>query len=113
MTAEDPLWTARALVLHDLAACGLADAVAVSALEESVVQRRWWVAQWERGSEFVAGLVAQDVQDALLDRSGGRWPVCRLCESDEHSLYITPELGADPHWACEQSGDVVARLGQL
>ena len=112
MTAEDPLWTARALVLHDLAARGVADAVAVSALEESVVQRRWWVSQWERGGDFVAGLVAQDVQDALLDRVG-RWPVCRMCEGDDHSLYITPELGEDPHWACEQSGAVIARLGQL
>ena len=112
MTSEDPLWTARAQVLHDLAARGIADAVAVSALEESVVQRRWWVSQWERGGDFVAGLVAQDVQDALLDRVG-RWPVCRLCESDDHSLYITPELGEDPHWACEQSGAVIARLGHL
>lgn len=113
MTLLDPLLCARALVLHDLQVRGLADAKAVSALEESVAQRRWWVAQWERGAEFVSGLVAQDVQDALMD-SVGVWPACQSCaDGDEHVLYITPDLGTNPHWMCPCSGAVVARLGRL
>ena len=113
VSADDPLLAARALVLHDLQARGLADAKAVSALEESVTQRRWWVAQWAQGADFVAGLVAQDVQDALMDQTG-RWPLCQRCDGgDEHCLYITPDLGPDPHWMCVSSGVVVARLGRL
>ena len=114
MLVDDPLLSARALVLHDLQARGLADAKAVSALEESVTQRRWWVAQWEQGAQFAAGLVAQDVQEALLDQAGGRWPHCPVCvDGDDHCLYITPDLGSDPHWMCVRSGAVIARLGQL
>ena len=110
---DDPLLEARALVLHDLQARGLADAKTVSALEESVTQRRWWVSQWAEGAEFVAGLVAQDVQDAVMDR-GGPWPLCEGCRGDdEHCLYITPDLGPDPHWMCVRSGAVVAPLGRL
>ena len=112
---SDLLLTARALVLRDLEATGAADADSVSALEEAVSQRQWWVDQWSAGSEFVAGLVAQDIQDALLPRRG-RWPVCRACDDDAplHVLYIEPEIGGpDPHWVCEESGRVVARLGGL
>jgi hypothetical protein len=109
----DPLLAARALVLADLQSCQLADALTVSALEESVSQRRWWVSHWPRGAEFVAGLVAQDVQDAIVDRLG-RWPVCNRCEDvDGHGLYIQPELGPDPHWVCEKSSTVIAPLGRL
>ncbi len=109
----DPLLAARALVLADLQSCALADAETVSVLEESVAQRRWWVGQWPEGVEFVAGLVAQDVQDGILDRLG-RWPVCRTCnDPDGHGLYIEPELGPDPHWVCEKSATVVAPLGRL
>ena len=108
---DDPLLEARALVLHDLQAQGAADAVAVSALEESLAQRRWWVSQWERGAEFVPGLVAQDVQDALCDRAE-RWPRCERCDNG-HSLHITPDLGTNPHWVCESTGVVVAALGRL
>jgi hypothetical protein len=109
----DPLLAARALVLADLESCRLADPETVSALEESVSQRRWWVTQWPRGAEFVAGLVAQDVQDAIVDRLG-RWPVCQRCaDRDGHGLYIRPELGPDPHWVCEKSSAVVAPLGGL
>ena len=39
----------------------------VSALDEACSQRRWWVEQWPEGSAYVAGLIAQDVQDALVD----------------------------------------------
>ncbi len=110
---RDPLLAARALVLADLQAADIADAETVSALEESVSQRRWWVQQWPQGAEYAAGLVAQDVQDAILDRIG-RWPVCRRCgDGDGHGLYIAPELGPDPHWVCEKSAAVVAALGQL
>ena len=114
MTSADPLLSARALVLHDLEATGAADATSVSALEAAVTTRRWWTSQWDQGWQYVAGLVAQDVQDALLDRVG-RWPVCRACaEAEPHSLYIHPELGGpDPVWVCETSGMTVAPLGSL
>ncbi len=113
MTGDDPLLVARALVLHDLAARGLADAETVSVLETAVSQRRWWLSQWDDGAPFVAGLVAQDVQDNLLDQVA-RWPLCRSCAAaTRHALYIEPELGPDPHWVCEESGIVVAALGRL
>ena len=112
MTA-DPLLAARARTLHDLAVRGLADAIGVSLLEEAVSQRRWWLAQWEQGAQFVAGLVAQDVQDALLERKG-RWPLCPVCGSgDPHALDVEPELGPDPHWVCHKSGVKVAAVGGL
>lgn len=118
MTAEEPgsdaLLTARALVLHDLQTTGAAGPESVSALEQAVTARRWWASQWEEGKQYVAGLVAQDVQDVLLD-DVGRWPLCRACdELDPHSLYIHPELGGpEPTWVCENSGIAVAALGHL
>ncbi len=114
----DVVLAARALVLHDLEVTGAADPATVSALEEAVITRRWWASQWQEGRAYVAGLVAQDVQDALLD-SSGRWPLCRHCDvgrdgSDPHALFIHPELGGpDPHWVCERSGTPVAPLGRL
>ena len=105
--------TARALVLHDLEATGVADADAVSVLEDAVSQRAWWLDQWPAGREFVIGLIAQDVQDALLERAG-RWPVCPTCEAATHSLYVDPDLGGpDPNWVCEEAGVVVGRIGTL
>ncbi|CAA9383090.1 MAG: FIG01121840: hypothetical protein [uncultured Nocardioidaceae bacterium] len=113
MSRADPLLQARALVLNDLAAQGLADAHTVSLVEESVSQRRWWVSQWQGGVAYVDGLVAQDVQDALFDESC-RWPVCAACgDPMEHSLSIQPELGPDPHWVCSESGALIAPLGTL
>ncbi|MEV7284520.1 hypothetical protein AB0O01_08180 [Streptomyces sp. NPDC093252] len=110
---EQALHTARALVLADLAAGEVADADVVSLVEDAVRERRWWVEQWPDGAGFVAGLVAQDVQDALLDRYG-RWPLCPVCASgDPHALEIEPELGPDPHWVCHQAGVKVAALGAL
>ncbi|PJJ56996.1 hypothetical protein CLV56_1215 [Mumia flava] len=107
------LLEARARVLHDLEARRMADASAVSALEDSLSQRGWWVSQWPDGAPFVVGLVAQDVQDALLD-AGGRWPTCDSCpQSAEHTLGIEPELGEDPHWVCSESGMTVGPLGAL
>jgi hypothetical protein len=110
---DDPLLEARARALHDLEVRGLADATSVSVLEEAVSQRRWWLAQWEQGVGFVAGLVAQDVQDELFD-SGVRWPRCTSCDQTAiHSLILEPELDPDPHWVCGESGIEVATLGQL
>jgi hypothetical protein len=82
-------------------------------LEECLSQRRWWLSQWAAGADYIAGLVAQDMQDALFDESQ-RWPVCETCaEPTVHSLAIEPELGPDPHWVCSQSGSVIAALGRL
>ncbi|MFI6285859.1 hypothetical protein ACIBCM_14060 [Streptomyces sp. NPDC051018] len=110
---EQALHTARALVLADLAARDVADAEVVSMVEESLTHRRWWVGQWPEGVAFVTGLVAQDVQDALLEHHG-RWPLCPVCDAgDPHALDIEPELGADPHWVCAKARVVVARVGSL
>jgi hypothetical protein len=109
------LFEARARVLADLQARGAADAVAVSALEDAVSQRRWWAEQWPEGEVYVAGLVAQDVQDALFD-TAGRWPLCHRCDETVpvHTLHIQPDLGGpDPYWVCEESGEPVAPLGRL
>ncbi len=111
--AIDELLDARARVLHDLQATGAANPASVSALEAAVTDRRWWVSQWESGERFAAGLVAQDVQDALLE-DVGRWPLCPLCEGATHALYIHPEIGGpDPVWVCEETSRPVAPLGQL
>ncbi|MEU5161304.1 hypothetical protein AB0G74_17080 [Streptomyces sp. NPDC020875] len=110
---ERALHTARALILGDLAARDVADPDVVSLVEDAVTHRRWWVEQWPEGADYVTGLVAQDVQDALLERHG-RWPLCPVCDTgDPHALGVEPELGADPHWVCEAAGVVVARVGAL
>lgn len=110
---EQALHAARARVLADLIAREVAQADVVSMVEESVLQRRWWVEQWPDGAAFVAGLVAQDVQDALLERFG-RWPLCPVCVAgDPHALEVEPELGPDPHWVCHQAGVRVAAVGGL
>lgn len=109
----DPLAAARALVLHDLTVTGATEPETVSILEDAVAERRTWVAAWPAGLEFVPGLVAQDVQDALLDRRG-RWPLCPLCEDATHAVFIQPDLGGpDPTWVCEDSGREVAPLGSF
>jgi hypothetical protein len=108
-----PLFDARARVLADLQARNHATAQAVSILEDAVSAREWWADQWPEGQVYVAGLVAQDVQDGLFETTG-RWPLCLSCPGPEHSLYIQPDLGGpDPVWVCEVSGDVVAPLGGL
>ncbi len=108
---ETALHGARARVLADLSAGGAADAEAVSLVEAAVSRRRWWVGEWPRGAEFLTGLVAQDVQDALLE-TRGRWPLCPACD-DPHPLGVEPELGADPHWVCPACSTVVAAVGEL
>lgn len=114
------LFEARAKVLRDLESRNLANAAVVSLLEEAMSERAWWAEQWPEGLVYVAGLVAQDVQDALFDGAlaarSQRWPVCRTCppEVPLHSLTISPDLGGpDPVWVCEESGDLVAPLGGL
>lgn len=114
----DALLAARALVLHDLAAYGMDTAAAVSVVDEVLTSRRWWVEQWPEGAVYVACLVAQDVQEGLLDGIG-RWPLCCRDHTDPqvgatpHELRVTPDLGEDPHWVCEEDGTVVARVGCL
>ena len=122
---SQPLLEARARVLHDLAARGLDTAAAVSVVDEVLSARRWWLEQWADGAPYLACLVAQDVQEALLEQVG-RWPTCTVShESDDphhvevpddptpHELHVTPDLGEDPHWVCERSGVVVAPVGAL
>lgn len=112
---EALLLSVRARVLADLRACCMDDALAVSILEDALAQRKWWAAQWPEGVVYVAGLVAQDVQDALFE-ANGRWPRCHVCdvEGAEHSLHIHPDLGGpDPVWVCEEAGAAVCPLGEL
>lgn len=119
MELEAVLHAARALVLKDLAASDVTGApelgaAVVSLVEDAVAHRRWWVEQWPDGAEFLPGLVAQDVQDALLERYG-RWPLCPLHKDigDPHALQVEPELGPDPHWVCSTEGVAVAPVGSL
>ena len=90
------------------------DAAVVTVVEEVLAERRWWLEQWPEGADYVAGQVAQDVQDRLLE-ARGRWPRCVGCPTgaDDHELRIEPELGADPTWVCEEAGLAVAPLGAL
>ena len=110
---DEALLRARALVLHDLVATGADDPSSVSTLDDVVAARRWWVTEWEQAPAYVAGLVAQDLQDALLEERG-RWPLCPHCEDATHAVYIHPDLGGpDPVWVCEESGREIAPLGAL
>ncbi|GHH76002.1 hypothetical protein GCM10018781_46230 [Kitasatospora indigofera] len=111
---EAALHSARALILADLSARDVADAAVVSLVEDAVTHRRWWLEQWPDGTGYVLGLVAQDVQDALLE-AYGRWPLCPSCalDGDPHALSVEPELGPDPHWVCGKEATVVAPVGQL
>jgi hypothetical protein len=114
MELEAALHTARARLLHDLTARDVAEAAVVSLVEDAVAHRRWWVEQWPEGVEYLLGLVAQDVQDALLD-GYGRWPLCtaHAAQGDPHALTVEPELGPEPHWVCPKEGVVVAPVGEL
>ncbi|MCD0485724.1 hypothetical protein LO771_25870 [Streptacidiphilus sp. ASG 303] len=111
---EAALHAARACILADLTARDVCDAAVVSLVEDAVAHRRWWAEQWPDGAAFLLGLVAQDVQDALLE-AYGRWPLCTVhaAEGDPHALSIEPELGPDPHWVCGKEGAVVAPVGGL
>ena len=96
--------------LEDAAAAVLRD---LGGQHEDVVtrcadERRWWVEQWPDGAQFLPCLLAQDVQEALLDPS---WPLCP--EHQDHALVVEPDLGTDPFWVCERSGLPVAPVGSL
>lgn len=110
-TVETAVHRARALVLADLSARGTDQAPVVSLLEDAVSRRRWWLEQWPDGAPYVAGLLAQDIQDALME-TRGRWPLCPHC-AEPHALAVEPELGPDPHWVCEARGEAVAPVGSL
>ena len=88
---------------------------AVSVLEDAVAAREWWAEQWPEGEVYVAGLVAQDVQDALFE-TAGRWPVCLDCGDARRSTRCTssPTSAAPTRCGSARSrGDVVAPLGGL
>ncbi|KRC59602.1 MULTISPECIES: hypothetical protein [unclassified Nocardioides] len=117
---DSVIFVARAQVLADLGARALATPASVNLLEEACAERRWWLEQWAEGAPYIAGLIAQDLQDALADLFGrdqrdGLWPVCALCEDGPvHALHVDPDLGGpDPQWVCEESGATVAPLGGL
>ncbi len=124
MDPDPPLLRARALVVADLVARGLDAPAHVDLVDAAVSRRRWWLEQWPDGAEHVAGQVAQDVQDAMHDEAGRRWPACLACDDEPspgepahegtaHELRITPELGPDPRWVCETSGADGGSLGSL
>ena len=108
------LFDARARVLADLQARHHATAEAVSALEDAVSHRKWWAEQWPEGEVYVAGLVAQDVQDALFETVGPLAAVPDLRDAvPVHALHIQPDLGGpDPVWVCEESGSRWPRSGE-
>jgi hypothetical protein len=108
----DPLLKARAHVLHDLSVCAAATNEAVALVEDILEQRRWWLDRWPAGSAYVAGLVAQDLQEALVDILG-RWPSCPRHHQVPHVLRLRPDLGIEPQWICEQDAVVIAPLGEL
>jgi hypothetical protein len=96
-------------------ACGMDSARTVSIVDDVLTERRWWVDQWPDGAPYVACLVAQDVQEALLEQVGP-WPLCGLDHDQDdrpHELRVAPDLGEDPHWVCEEQGCIVAPVGAL
>lgn len=95
---------ARAAVRRDLA--GQHEAILVQCVE----RRRWWVEQWPDGRQYLTGLLAQDVQEAL-HHLNPTWPLCP--EHRDHRLYVEPDLGTDPFWVCEVSGLPIAPVGHL
>lgn len=104
---------ARAAALRDLGAYGFDDARIVSMLDDVVAQRRWWLDQWPEGEAFLPGLIAQDLQDTLLD-AGTYWPQCRTCDGDVvHCLHVDPPLDANPSWVCDEGAVIVAAIGTL
>ncbi|WP_127784166.1 hypothetical protein [Rhodococcus sp. X156] len=101
---------ARAVVLHDIVACGADVPGIVDVLDAAVHEREWWVRRWPEGMQFLAGQVAQDVQDRLVDTEG-RWPPCPV--HPDEALQLEPPLGADPRWVCGRGCGEVAALGAL
>jgi hypothetical protein len=69
-----------------------------------------WLELWPAGAAFVTCLIAQDLKEQISPLVG-RWPRCQV--QSEHELYVDPDLGADPHWVCEQCGLDAGRIGEL
>ncbi|HZI97477.1 MAG TPA: hypothetical protein VFD41_08125 [Actinomycetales bacterium] len=111
---DQALLRARACVVADLVARRLDAPAHVDLVDDVVASRRWWLEQWPEGAEHVAGQIAQDVQDAMAEAAGVRWPACLACADEVvHELRITPDLGPDPRWVCETSGADAGPLGSL
>ncbi len=100
-----PVDRARALVAHDLHGRYAAE------LDAAVASRTWWLEQWPAGEDYLPGLVAQDVQEAVQAAHDPSWPLCPSCR--DHALLVEPDLGADSFWVCHRSGLPVAEVGRL
>ena len=114
MTIEEQLSAARARLLHDLEATVATTPAHVDVLEDVVAARREWVQPWPEGASYLTCLMAQDLQEQLQELVVlhiGRWPQCRL--DGAHQLHVEPDLGADPHWVCEDCATIVAPIGGL
>jgi hypothetical protein len=115
--AGSPLVAARSLLVHDLSASGQDSPAVVDLVEDAAVARDWWLRSWPDGAAYVAGQLAQDVQEQLLEVHGVRWPRCPGtpgCDGEApHELHVFPDLGEDSHWVCERSATAVAPLGGL
>ena len=68
--------------------------------EADRAERRWWLEQWPAGEEFIAGLIAQDVQEQLADRLcalGGMtpYPVLSALEHFPQDFGLAPQTEQD------------------
>ena len=108
------LFDARARVLADLQARHHATARGgVGPRGRGVRRASGGPSSGPRAQVYVAGLVAQDVQDALFETRRALAGLPDLRRGPEHSLYIQPDLGGpDPVWVCEESGDVGGAAGR-
>lgn len=110
VSPDDVLRQARAAVAADLGDPRWDDALA-----SAVEHRRWWLAEWPEGADYVLGLLAQDLQEAVHAEQPD-WPLCREASCPEvgrHALFVEPDLGADPFWVCHKTGLPVAAVGSL
>ena len=83
--------------------CGLDTAATVSVVDEVVTARQWWVDEWPDGAAFVTCLVAQDVQEALLDQVG-RWPLCSVVHDPRRRARARTSCGWRRTWARTRTG---------
>ena len=91
------LFDARARVLADLQARRLADAAAVSVLEDAVAQRTWWAEQWPEGEQSSPGSSpgrADEDRRPLARLPGLRRP------RPQHALYIQPTSAVPTRSGC-------------
>ncbi|MEO8329587.1 MAG: hypothetical protein ABI586_06255 [Candidatus Nanopelagicales bacterium] len=110
MDVDQALADARSRLLHDLGSTTAVTNIHVDALENALTARRAWVEPWPEGVAFLACLVAQDLQESLVDVAG-RWPMCRADGS--HQLHVEPDLGDDPRWVCQECSIVAGPVGGL